>query len=551
MSQSRYIGIYEYKRPDFAKNLKSRERILKKLVNNKIYPTEKLYNEWCKFKDMWDFYYTLCSIALSEYTNDEFWISEINYFSDHSIELNQKDKEITKAFLQRGRLGDLTRYIGNLAVKRLRSKIHNNEKIALESAEYRSVQDWINYKDSLKFTFNGKRTDIHGIFDNLLSPQREIRKEAYKIIHESFSTDLIDNIMNRLVHIRDEISKSCSYENYEEFIEEDSFRDWGSKEAENFKSAIKKYIVPIINSLQKSKKRRLTISKLEDWDEYIFWRGGNPKLTIPKKSLLKNSLIIIESIFGEDISQIAYDMIENGLIDTERRKNKNVGAYCYFIDGTNDSFISTNFINMDDEPEAFFHEFGHALQFYFSGDNTIHELRKPSRELLEIPSITLELFAQDYFETFYGQKEREKRELHLINLLVLICKVCILDDWQRNLYRNPNWTKKERNKCWANAEKQWTPWRNINPERWKQDYTVFESPFYDLDYGIATICALQLWIESKTNKESAIKKYLLLCELGGKKNLQDTLKSTKIKNPFEEETIKWISEQLKIILKDY
>jgi M3 family oligoendopeptidase len=550
MVEIKYIGHYEYKRPNFIKSLRSRERILKRL-NNKIYPTESLYNNWCRVKDYWDFYYTLCSIGLTKFNSDGFWIEEINFFSDSGIILNQKDKEITNAFLQRGRVGELTKYIGKLAVKRLKSKIHNHQKTALEIAEYRSIQDWIQYRDSLKFQIKGKRFDIHSLFDNLLSTQRDIRKESYEMIKNSFSNDYIDNIMTRLVHLRDEISKSCNFENYEEFIESQSFRDWGSKEATEFKDAIKKYIVPIISSLQKSKKKRLNISKLEDWDEHIFWRRGNPKLCVSKKMLIKQYLYVIDSIFGEDITQIASDMFDNNFIDIELRKNKDVGAYCWSIDGTNESFISIKLQNTNDEPETFFHEFGHSLQFYFSGDYYIHELRKSTRELIEIPSITLELFLQDYFELFYGQKAREKKELHLINLLTLICKVCILDDWQRNLYKNPNWTIKERNKSWADAERTWSPWRKVNPERWKQDYTIFETPFYDLDYGIATICALQLWIESKTDKESSMKKYLMLCEMGGKKNLYEAMKSVKLKNPFDENTIKWISEELTIILKDY
>ena len=550
MAETRNIGHYEYRRPDFEKNLKSRVRVLKRL-QNKIYPTEKLYNEWCKAKDYWNFYYILCSVGLIKSNNDEFWIKEINFFSDYSIEINQKDSEITSAFLQRGRVGELTNYIGKLAIKRFRSRIHSREKTALEIAEYRSIQEWIQYKDSLKFIVDGKKVDIHGLFENLFSSHREIRKQAYGLIRECFCNSNIDNILNRLVHIRDEISKSCNFENYERFVEYEFFRDWGSNEAEHFKNSIKNYIVPIINSLQKSKKKRLHIMKLENWDEYVFWKRGNPKVLISRKSLKSKYISVIESIFGEDISQIAIDMFDNGLIDLRIQKNKDVGAYCWLLEGKHDSYISIKTQNIDDEPESFFHEFGHALQFYFSGDNYIQELRKPTRELMEISSITLELLSLDYYEIFYGQKAKERIELHLINLLVLICKVCILDDWQRNLYRNPNWTTKERNKSWANAEKMWTPWRVINPERWKQDYTIFETPFYDLDYGIATICALQIWIESKIDKESAMKKYLMLCEIGGKKNFQETLKQVKLKNPFEDETIKWISEQLKTILKDY
>ena len=207
--------------------------------------------------------------------------------------------------------------------------------------------------------------------------------------------------------------------------------------------------------------------------------------------------------------------------------------------------------HFEDLPETFFHEFGHALQFYFSGDYNIHELRKTSRELLEIPSISLELFSQEVFHVFYGDRAEERKILHIINLLTLICKTCILDDWQRIIYRNPNMNQEERNQFWEDAEREFTPWRTPNPERWKQDYTIFESPFYDLDYGIATICSFQLWMEYNSDKKSAIKKYLKLCSLGGKKDFQETLKHAKLENPFNRKTFKKITQMLNEFLEQY
>lgn len=551
MKRDKIIEKHSYSRPDIKRALSGRERILFKLNNNKDYPTSKLYDEWVKLKDKWNYYVTLCSVKNSQDFSSETLINELEYLSYGNIEINKFDLRITESFLKRGRIGHLSKHIGKTALNRLKSKVSSFEKDALEIAEFRSIQDWIDFKSSLKFKINDKSMNIHNLFDLLYSSKRHERKLAYNLITKSFASEKIDNIVNRLIHIRDEISKSSSFDNYEEFVESESFRDWDYKEAFYFKELVKEFIVPILCKIQERKSKKLNIIKLENYDDNIFFKGGNPNVKGSQNQIVKECINSLPSFMTEEIFDIANSMYDNKLIDAVKRKNKDHGAFCWSLDGTRDSFILINLMNNEDLPETFFHEFGHALQFYFSGDYKIHELRKTSRELLEIPSISLELFSQEVFHVFYGDRAEERKILHIINLLTLICKICILDDWQRIIYRNPNMSQEERNQFWEDAEREFTPWRTPNPERWKQDYTIFESPFYDLDYGIATICSFQLWMEYNSDKKSAIKKYLKLCSLGGKKDFQETLKHAKLENPFNRKTFKKITQRLNEFLEQY
>jgi len=551
MKISTSIEKYKYKRPDIKKTLSARVRVLQKIKFDSRISTSKIYDEWVYQRDKWNLYYTLSSIYLAKNYKDEFWLNELNYISDGNIEINKIDIEITEAFLKRGRSGQLSKYIGKIAFNKLRSKISSLEKDVLEISEYRSIQEWIDYRNSLKFKHNGKNINIHDLSSLLYSTKRKERKDSYNLIKQAFSIEKIDNVLNRLIHIRDEISKSSSFDNYEEFIESESFRDWDYKEAFYFKELVKEFIVPILVDLQDRKSQRLQIQNLENYDENVFFKGGNPKIKGNQGKIIRDCIESLSEFMNDDLHKLARDMYASKLIDATKRKYKQHGAYCWPIDGTKDSYILINTLNDSDLPETFFHEFGHSIHFYYSGDYFIPELRRPSREILEIPSITLELFSQDVFYKFYGDKSDDKKMLHIIGLLTLICKICILDDWQRIIYRNPNMSQSERNSFWENAEREFTPWLTPNPERWKQDYTIFESPFYDLDYGIATICGLQLWTEFRINKKNAIKKYIKLCASGGKRDFQETLKYAKIENPFNRKTFKNISKELKDFLSNY
>lgn len=550
MASNNKIADIQYKRPDSNYHIKKRGKLLQDLKNSDK-KTEILFNKWNKLRDQWNSSCILTTIGFSTDCNNEYWIKESDYLNSKVSEISKLDSQIINAFLKRGRVGELKKHIGKLALDRLKSSELSDEKVALELAELRSIQEWANFQNSFKIKISNKSRNLSYMYNMINSKNRSERELAYKSINEYYSNSNLDNVLNRLIHLRDEISKSCSYENYEDFYENEFYRDWGSDEAEIFKESIKRYIVPILSRFQKKKKSNLGIKKMENYDEGIFWKTGNPSLSIKRNSIVNKTKDAVGDIFGEIGYSLIQDMDNRGLLDVFPRKNKERGACCWLIDGSNDSFIMTSMIGIEDDPETLFHEFGHALQFYLSGANQIIELRKATRELVEIPSMTSELFSHDAFHIFYGKSSNKRVFVHLIYLLFLVCKVCILDEWQRIIYRNPNLTLQERNMKWIEAEKKWMPWRKSNPERWKQDGTIFENPFYDLDYALAVICSLELWFEYKEDKKIATDKFFELCNIGGSKNFTDAIKKVNIKNPFLPNTVKEISIKIENLLQQY
>lgn len=545
------IADIKYKRPDGNYHTNHRKKLLEKIINSEQ-KTSILFDEWCELRDKWSASCIIATIGFTAYYDNNYWIQESDYLNSFASEISKLDESISVSFLKRGRVGDLRKYVGKLAIDRLRVSELNNEKVALELVESRSIQEWIDFRQLFQVNLDNESRNLSEIYGILNSENRNQRKKAYKIINEYFSNEKIDNILDRLVHIRDEISKSCNYENYEDFSEDESYRDWGSDEAIIFKESVKRYIVPILYKIQKNKKKLLKIKEIENFDEGIFWKNGNPKLDIKGKEIINRCIDGVYNIFGDVGYNLVTNMDNRGLLDIYPRKNKDLSACCWLIDGMGDSYIMASLYGSEDDPETFFHEFGHALQFHLSGNNKIIELRKATRELVEIPSITSELFSYDVFDTFYGENYQKRIFVHLTYLLILVCKVCILDEWQREIYRNPYLSLSERNMKWAEAEKKWMPWRKPNPQRWKQDGTIFENPFYDLDYALAVICSLQIWLEYTDDKNIGIKKFFDLCNIGGTKNFTDAIDKINIKNPFIPNTVKTVSKKIeRLLLKWY
>jgi len=66
---------------------------------------------------------------------------------------------------------------------------------------------------------------------------------------------------------------------------------------------------------------------------------------------------------------------------------------------------------------------------------------------------------------------------------------------------------------------------------------VYPFPFYYVDYDLAICCALQLWLDSFSNHEAAVNKWLRLCSLGGTLGFQALLDCVSIRSPFQPGTL--------------
>jgi len=93
------------------------------------------------------------------------------------------------------------------------------------------------------------------------------------------------------------------------------------------------------------------------------------------------------------------------------------------------------------------------------------------------------------------------------------------------------------------------PWRSYDGNEflesggfWMQKQHIFMYPFYYVEYALAMLCALQFYLRRQSDPEGAWADYMKLCRLGGSLGYFDLLKAANLKNPFEEETIREVTE---------
>ena len=73
----------------------------------------------------------------------------------------------------------------------------------------------------------------------------------------------------------------------------------------------------------------------------------------------------------------------------------------------------------------------------------------------------------------------------------------------------------------------------------------FEVPFYYIEYGIAQLGAIGLWMQYKKDKESALNNYMAALSLGGTKTLPELYKTAGLEFNFSPDHIRTLMEFVK------
>ena len=141
--------------------------------------------------------------------------------------------------------------------------------------------------------------------------------------------------------------------------------------------------------------------------------------------------------------------------------------------------------------------------------------------------MSMELLTYPYLDEFYDADEanRARRE-HLEAMARTLSWIAQVDAFQHWIYLNPTHTREDRRAQWISLENRfggtasWDGFEDAHEHTWHRQLHIFGIPFYYIEYGIAQLGALQVWLNSKRNGEaSAIKAYKEALGLGGSKPL--------------------------------
>jgi oligoendopeptidase F len=172
-------------------------------------------------------------------------------------------------------------------------------------------------------------------------------------------------------------------------------------------------------------------------------------------------------------------------------------------------------------------------------------------EIAEVASMAMELFSMDQWNVFFDNAEELKRakEHQLERVITIFPWIAVIDKFQHWIYENPDHSLEERTENWMRIVREFSDGvidysglEKYVENMWQKQLHLFEVPFYYIEYGIAQLGAIGLWMQYKKNPEQALDNYTKALSLGGTKTLPELYQAAGLKFDFSSENIKTLME---------
>ena len=384
----------------------------------------------------------------------------------------------------------------------------------------------------------------------LENPDRSVREAVYRKMQDRRLQDkeALNDLYSKLIAIRHRMAQNAGFANYRDFKFEELGRfDYTKDDSFRFHEAVREYVLPLVNKINEKKRKKLGLDTLRPWDVEAEPAGTEPLRPFTNgEDLLTKTIACFDELnpfFGDCLRT----MQTMGRFDLESRKGKAPGGYNCPLAETGAPFIFMNASGQMGDLTTMVHEGGHAIHSFLSHPLKLSSFKEYPMEIAEVASMSMELFSMDHWELFFNDKNdlARAREHQLERVITIFPWIATIDKFQHWVYENPSHTTEERKQKWMDILQEFSSqsvdWSGLEQYRefgWQKQLHLFEVPFYYIEYGIAQLGAIGLWMQYKNNKEKALSNYMQALSLGGTRTLPELYNAAGLKFDFSKDHIR-------------
>ena len=384
----------------------------------------------------------------------------------------------------------------------------------------------------------------------LENPDRAIREEVYLKIQERRLQDQtsMHDLFTSLIQKRNQVALNAGFANYRDYKFQELGRfDYSKEDCYQFHEAIKLHVLPLIDKIYARKKKKLGVPSLKPWDTEAEPAGIAPlKPFTDGKDLYNKSVACFEKLnpFFADCLRKMNDLKH---FDLESRKGKAPGGYNCPLAESGAPFIFMNAAGQMSDVTTMVHEGGHAIHSFLAHPLSLTAFKEYPMEMAEVASMSMELFTMNHWQSFFDNEEdlNRAKEHQLERTITIFPWIAIIDKFQHWVYENPFHTIEERTASWQNIVAEFSTdsidYSGLDMYRaigWQRQLHLFEVPFYYIEYGIAQLGAIGMWMQYQINPKQALENYMNALSLGGTKTLPELYKTAGIEFNFSPNYVK-------------
>ncbi len=416
-------------------------------------------------------------------------------------------------------------------------------KVDLLSQEYQTICG------AMTVSFEGKEQTLPQMAKYLLDNDQDLRERSWRAAAERRlkDKDKLEKIFEEMLSLRNAIAQNAGFEPFTAYQFKAYHRfDYTPQDCKKYHETVERLIVPLHGRIMEKRRQQMKLKTLRPWDTAVDPMGAEPLAPFKQVHELIQGTQSIFDALDPDFSAQFREMEQLGLLDLASRKGKAPGGYQNTLSEARKPFIFMNAVGIDDDVRTLLHESGHAFHALASAQDPIVEYRHAPMEFCEVASMAMELLCSRHLGRFYGPQDlrRSNRE-HLEGIVQTLAWVATIDAFQHWLYEHPGHSPDERRQAWCAFYEQfggqfidWEGLTQIRDHLWHRQLHIFEVPFYYIEYGIAQLGALQVWLNDRRNGSKALADYKSGLALGGSLSVKELYSAAGIRFDFSETIIK-------------
>lgn len=426
--------------------------------------------------------------------------------------------------------------------------LFREENVPLQTQEALLSKEYQKVTGAMTVTVDGVERTLQQAAKYLEEPDRTIRKQVWEQIADRRLRDkeALEGLYDQLVALRTQIAANAGFASYRDYAFKDRRRfDYTPEDCFQFHDGVEQAVLPLVRKIL-AERRRLQVDTLRPWDLEVDPLNRPPLRPFAKAEELVEGTLEIFTRVDPALGEQFRFMAEERLLELESRKGKAPGGYQATLLERRWPFIFMNAVGRDLDVRTLLHEGGHAFHALACREEPLIYYREAPIEFCEVASMGMELLAAPHLGVFYKNPEDFNRAYRsrLENIILLLPWIPTIDAFQHWVYTHPAHTRDERSQAWQQIHGRFSTvvdWTGLEEQRaylWHRVLHLFQVPFYFIEYGIAQIGALQVWMRSRTNYREAVARYWTALALGGTRPLPKLFEAAGASFRFDYETLR-------------
>lgn len=449
---------------------------------------------------------------------------------------------------------DQQKYFTYLRSIRKSIELFREANIPLQSELSVMQQQFGQIAGKMTVEIEGKEYTLQQAGKFLESPDRALREQVYLKMQNRRYTDreALNTLFDQLVAKRHQIALNTGFSNYRDYKFKEMGRfDYTPDDCFRFHDSVKHHVVPLVKRIYEEQRKAIGVDVLRPWDMDAEPEGIQPLQPFADGKELLDKTIQCFELLNPFFADCLRKMDELKRFDLDSRKGKAPGGYNMPLAETGAPFIFMNAAGTLDDVTTMVHEGGHAVHSFLTHNLELTGFKEYGAEIAEVASMAMELFSMEYWTVFFKDKEELRRAKfkQLERVLTILPWIARIDAFQHWLYEHPNHTSEERGAYWLQLANEYSTGlidysglEQFRPYEWQRQLHLFEVPFYYIEYGIAQLGAIGLWMQFKKNPQQALENYMQALKLGGTKTLPELYAAAGLKFDFSPDHIKVLME---------